>query len=202
MEISFSQIAINLISTSGYYGMALGLLLDSFGVPIPSEILVPLSTVLVMQGRFQWWAVFLIATGAQVAGALVAYLVGRYGGEPLLERYGKYVLISRHDLERTHRLFERYGGWLTMLGRCVPGVRGLVGYPAGIAEMDLRKFLLYSAAGSAVWTAFLMYLGYLLGDNLALMDQLASRFSVLGIILVVGLLAWHFRHHWWRRGRS
>jgi membrane protein DedA with SNARE-associated domain len=199
MDFSLSQIATDLISGLGYLGLAFGLVIDSFGIPVPSEILVPLATILAFQGRFELWAVFVVATVAQVVGSSIAYAIGRYGGEPLLERYGKYVLISQHDLQRVHRVFEKYGIWVTLVGRCVPGIRGLVAYPAGVAEMPWRTFLLFTVVGSAVWTAFLMVLGYWLGGNLELMDQLAHQFSVVGIVLVLGFLVWHFRHIWMQK---
>jgi membrane protein DedA with SNARE-associated domain len=178
--------------------LGLGLFIDSFGIPIPSEILVPLGTVAAMQGRMALWAVFVLGTLAQVAGGLAGYLIGRYGGEPILERYGKYVLISKRDLARTHRAFEKYGRWITMVGRCVPGIRGLVAYPAGVAEMNLGAFLAYTALGSAVWTAVLMLFGYMIGDHLDVFDRLAGQFSLICIALVLGLVAWHFRHLWWK----
>jgi membrane protein DedA with SNARE-associated domain len=191
-----------MISNLGYGGLALGLFIDSFGLPIPSEILIPLGTVLAVQGRFTFWAVFVVGTLSQVAGGTAGYLIGRYGGEPLLERYGKYVLISKRDLKRTHQAFEKYGIWLTMIGRCVPGVRGLIAYPAGIAEMKLSTFLIFTTLGSAIWTAVWMYLGTLIGEHIDTMNQLAHDFSLVGLALIAGLLAWHFRHLWWPRRKG
>ncbi len=202
MIISFTQIATDMISKLGYGGLGLGLFIDSFGVPIPSEVLIPLATVLAIEGRFNMWAVFALGTGAQVAGGLVGYYIGRYGGEPILERYGKYVLISKRDLERTRRTFEKYGAWMTLVGRCVPVIRGLIAYPAGIAEMRLDKFLLYTTIGSAVWTAFLMVLGAILQDHLELIDEVGTKFSVLIVLVILAFVAWHFRHLWQRKPQS
>ena len=199
MAVSLTTIATDLISHLGYSGLTLGLFIDSFGIPVPSEILIPLATVLVDKGRFSTIGVFAIGTLAQVAGALTGYLIGRYGGEPILERYGKYVLITKNDLERTHRAFEKYGIWLTLLGRWVPGIRGLIAYPAGVAEMRLDTFLLFTTLGAAIWTTFLMYMGELIGDNMAVMDQIAGKFSLVGVVLIVGFVVWHFRHYWWFR---
>jgi membrane protein DedA with SNARE-associated domain len=195
MAISLSQIAIDMISTLGYSGLAGGLFVDSFGIPIPSEILVPLATVLAQQGRFSYVWVFVIATLAQLVGGLAGYFIGRYGGEPFLEKYGKYVLISKHDLDKTHRAFARNGKWITMIGRCVPGIRGLIGYPAGIAAMDLRLFIAYTTLGSAVWTLVLMGLGLIIGNNLPAIDALAGRFSIAGIVLVLVFVIWYVRRH-------
>jgi membrane protein DedA with SNARE-associated domain len=201
MSTGLSQIAVDMIGALGYGGLAAGLFIDSFGIPIPSEILVPLGAVLAGQGRFTYWAVFVIGTGAQVLGGLLGYVIGRYGGEPFLEKYGKYVLITKRDLERTHKAFAKYGNWLTMVGRCVPGIRGLIAYPAGIAEMKISTFLIFTTLGSAVWTALLMCLGWGIGDRLETLDQLAGKFSLLGILLIIGVVAWHYRHLIIRFGR-
>jgi membrane protein DedA with SNARE-associated domain len=196
MNFDLAAIAFNLISQLGYGGLAFGLFIDSFGIPIPSEILIPLATALAIEGRFHLWIIFAIGTLAQVLGGTAGYLIGRYGGEPILERYGKYVLITQRDLKRVHRSFERYGNWLTLLGRCVPGVRGLIAYPAGIAEMRFSTFLIFTTIGSAAWTALWMYLGSLIGEHREIINQLAHQFSVVGLLLVAGLLLWHFRHLW------
>ncbi len=202
MSASLTQVATDLISHLGYTGLVIGLVVDSTALPIPSEVLVPLATVLALHGRFNLWAIFIIGTLSQLVGGLIGYYIGRYGGEPVLEKYGKYVLISKRDLRHTHRAFEKYGPWLTMVGRCIPGIRGVIAFPAGVAEMRVSRFVIFTAIGSAVWTALLMYFGYVVGENLSVIDQLASRFSLIGAIIVLGLVAWHFRHLWWRRGKS
>ena len=199
MNISFTQIATDLISQLGYGGLFLGLFIDSFGVPIPSEVLIPLGMVLALDGRFAVWAVFAIGTGAQVLGGLVGYMIGRYGGEPFLERYGKYILITKRDLQKTRDAFNKYGIWMTMVGRCLPVIRGLIGYPAGIAEMPLGTFLLFTAIGSAAWTVLLMVLGVLLRNNLHVIDEMGHKFSYLVLVLIVAFVAWHFRHYWWEK---
>jgi membrane protein DedA with SNARE-associated domain len=199
-SIDFTALALNLMSHLGYWGMTIGLVLDSFGIPIPSEVLLMIGGALSATGRFNPWVVFVLGTLAQLIGGLIGYLVGRYGGEPLLERYGKYVLISNRDLERTHRAFEKYGALLTMVGRCVPLIRGLIAYPAGVAEMRLPKFVVFTTIGSAIWTALFVYLGYMVGDHLEVVEPWIKRFTVL-IILLIGLwVVWHVREHLpWRK---
>jgi membrane protein DedA with SNARE-associated domain len=199
MAFSFTQIATDLISQLGYSGLTLGLVIDSFGVPVPSEVLIPLATVLGLDGRFNLWAVFFIGTFAQMIGGFAGYCIGRYGGEPVLEKYGKYILISHRDLLKTRQVFDKYGAWMTMVGRCVPVIRGLIAYPAGIAEMRIDKFLLYTALGSSVWTLLLMWLGLVLRDHLEVIDHVGSRLSVVVLLLILAWLGWHFRHLWQKK---
>lgn len=100
-----------------------------------------------------------------VFGSLISYWVGARGGLPFLKRYGKYILISNHDLERANHWFGRYGDWITLVGRLVPGVRTFISLPAGIAGMNLWRFSLYAFLGSFIWSGALAYGGYLLGQN-------------------------------------
>lgn len=204
MHIDFTGVASDLLSHLGYAGMAVGLILDSFGIPIPSEVLLAVGGALAATGRFNLWIVFVIGVSAQLIGGLIGYAIGRYGGLPVLEKYGKYIFISKKDLKRTHDAFEKYGPLLTMLGRCVPLVRGLIAYPAGIAGMRLDKFILYTTIGSAVWTALFVWLGYTVGDNLAEVEALFKNFSILIVVAFIAWVGWHFREplQEWRKRRQ
>lgn len=196
MAIDFTRVATDLLSQLGYGGLTIGLVLDSFGIPIPSEVLLMVGGALAAVGRFNPWAVFVLGVAGQVAGGLISYGIGRYGGYPLLERYGKYVLISDRDLRRAHEAFEQYGTWMSMLGRCVPVIRGVIGYPAGVARMNVGKFVIFTALGSAVWTGIFVYLGYVLGNHLEVVNQWVQPLSLLAMVGIVGLVAWHLREHW------
>lgn len=192
--MNLTKIAFDLIATLGYGGLFFGLFIDSFGVPIPSEALVPLATALTGQGTFTLVGIFVVSTVAQTLGGLAGYAIGRYAGEPFLIKYGKYLLISHDDLDRTHKAFARYGKILTLGGRCLPVIRGLIAYPAGIAEMPIGTFILYTAIGSALWTGILMYLGSLLGDHLDLIEVYGKQLSYVIIGIIVIAIVWHLRH--------
>jgi membrane protein DedA with SNARE-associated domain len=194
-SIDFTGIALSLMSTLGYWGMTVGLVLDSFGVPIPSEVLLMVGGALSASGRFNPWVVFALGVGGQVVGGLIGYLIGRYGGEPLLEKYGKYVLISHNDLQRTHRAFEKYGAWMTAVGRCVPFVRGLIAYPAGVAEMPIGRFLWFTTIGSTIWTALFVWLGIVLGNHLEMVEIWMEKLTVVVLLLIVVWVVWHLREH-------
>jgi membrane protein DedA with SNARE-associated domain len=197
-----TRLAIDLLSTLGYGGLLVGLVLDSFGLPIPSEVLLVLGGALAAHGRFNIVLVFLLGVAGQVLGGLIAYGIGRYGGLPVLERYGKYLLVSKRDLAKTHEAFEKYGALMAMAGRCIPIVRGLIGYPAGIAGMPVGKFILYTTIGSAVWTALFVGIGFSIGDNLGGIGKVISAFSIVIILAGVVGIAWHTRDYikkWMRR---
>jgi membrane protein DedA with SNARE-associated domain len=194
MSFSLTTLATDLISNLGYGGLTIGLLLDSFGVPIPSEVLIPVSTILAQAGRFNLYVVFIIGTLAQVAGGLLSYYIGRVGGLPAAEKFGRYILVSRHDLERTHEVFLKYGRLMAVVGRCLPVIRGLVGYPAGIAKMPVVEFAVFTTIGSAIWTGVLMYLGIVLSQHLELIDSFMNKFSIVIVVLLVIAVIYHFRH--------
>lgn len=199
MAAGLSELATSMIATLGYGGLAFGLFVDSAGVPIPSEVLLPLAGALAKQGRFELWIVIAIGALAQTAGAMFAYALGRGPGLGLVQRYGKYVLFSEHELLKTHKLFEKYGSWLTLFGRCLPGIRTYIGFPAGIAEMNFGLFSLASFIGSLGWTVLLTILGYQLADHLHQIDSFLSKFGY--VLAVAGIVAFiWFVHH--RRKRS
>lgn len=191
--MNLTKLAFDLISTLGYGGLAVGLFIDSFGIPIPSEVLVPLAAALVAQDKFTLIGVFVVSVVAQTLGGLAGYVIGRYAGEPFLLKYGRYLLISHRDLAKTHLAFQKYGRLLTLVGRCLPVIRGLIAYPAGIAEMPLGTFTAYTAIGSAVWTVILMYLGSLLGGHLDLIETYGKQISYLIIVILIVAVSWHVR---------
>lgn len=192
---ALAEIAYELIARLGYGGLAIGLIVDSAGVPIPSEVLIPLAAAAAQSGRLNLTAVLIVGTMAQTAGAVMAYYVGAKGGLPLAKKYGKYVFFSHKELAITQRWFDKYGAWLTFFGRCLPVIRTYIGFPAGVARMHFGRFVLASLVGSAIWTAILAYLGYFLAGQLKLIEQVMQRFSLaIGGLLVVGII-WYVKRH-------
>jgi membrane protein DedA with SNARE-associated domain len=186
------------VRSFGYAGVAFLMLAENLFPPIPSEVILPLTGFLIGQGDLAFVPALVVATAGSLAGALVLYALGRWGGRELILRYGGVLRIKEADLVRADEWFDRYGGAMVLFGRMVPGVRSLVSIPAGLSEMPLGRFVLLSALGSCMWNALLMGVGRLLGEN---WSQVAS---VVGSVsnIVVALLAaaavvlgiW-----WWRR---
>jgi membrane protein DedA with SNARE-associated domain len=186
------------ISTLGYGGIVLLMAIESACIPLPSEIIMPFSGYLVYTGRFNIWLVAVAGAFGCVVGSLVAYWVGMYGGRPLIEKYGKFVLVSRHDLDLADRWFDRFGEVIVFVSRLLPAIRTFIAFPAGIARMNLKKFVIYTFAGSLPWCLGLAYVGQKLGeqwDKDPRLKTLFHRFDfVFGIVIVIAAVWWIWRH--------
>lgn len=186
------------ISTLGYGGIVLLMAIESACIPLPSEIIMPFSGYLVYTGRFNLWLVAIAGAFGCVVGSLVAYWVGMYGGRPLIEKYGKFLLVSRHDLDLADRWFDRFGEVIVFVSRLLPAIRTFIAFPAGVARMNLKKFIIYTFAGSLPWCLGLAYVGQKLGeqwDKDPRLKMLFHRFDFLiGIVIVIAAAWWIWRH--------
>jgi membrane protein DedA with SNARE-associated domain len=186
------------ISLMGYWGIVLLMAIESACIPLPSEIIMPFSGYLVSTGEMNLWAVGVAGAVGCVLGSLVAYWVGMYGGRPLIEKYGRYVLVSRHDLDMADRWFEKRGEIIVFVSRLLPAIRTFIAFPAGVARMDLKRFIIYTFAGSLPWCLGLAYIGQKLGEKWNQDDTLKTWFHrfdfVIGIVGVLMVGWWIWRH--------
>ncbi len=186
------------ISTLGYGGIVLLMAIESACIPLPSEIIMPFSGYLVYTGRFNLWFVAIAGAFGCVGGSLVAYWVGMYGGRPLIEKYGKFVLISKHDLDLADRWFDRFGEVIVFVSRLLPAIRTFIAFPAGVARMNLKKFMIYTFAGSLPWCLGLAYVGQKLGEQWEKDPRLKTLFHrfdfVIGVVIVLAAAWWIWRH--------
>jgi len=162
----------HVIDMGGYAGIVGLMSINSACIPLPSEIIMPFAGYVVSIGRFgggnSWIGLLWVATAGAIGcnlGSVVAYWIGALGGRPLVERYGRYVLMSRHDLERMTHYFDHYGSITVLLGRLLPVVRTFIAFPAGIARMPQVRFHVYTFVGSWPWCFALAYVGMRLGDK-------------------------------------
>ena len=174
------------ISWIGYAGIFLLMTAESACIPIASEITLPFSGFAVQQGHLSFWMVVMAGTLGCLAGSIISYYVGFYGGRPILERYGKYILIQKHDLDRADAWFTKYGNKAVFFSRMVPIVRTFISLPAGIARLEIKKFLLYSFIGSLPWCIALTYAGVILGNNWGLLEH---YWTYVDIIMIIGIVA-------------
>jgi len=193
-----SAVIVTVISTLGYSGVVLLMAIESACIPLPSEIIMPFSGYLVSRGEMNLWLVGLAGAVGCVLGSMVAYWVGMYGGRPLIEKYGRFVLISHRDLDLADRWFAKYGEVIVFVSRLLPAIRTFIAFPAGVARMNVPRFIIYTFAGSLPWCIALAYVGQKLGerwDKDPRLKQLFHRFDfVIGILLVLGAAWWIWRH--------
>ena len=179
----------------GYGGIVLLMAIESACIPLPSEIILPFSGYLVATGALELWAVALAGAAGCVLGSLVAYYVGAKGGRPLVEKYGRYVLISHHDLALADRWFQRHGDITIFLGRLLPVIRTFIAFPAGVSRMAMGRFVFYTFVGSYIWSWGLAWIGMKLGQQWDTLGVYFHRFDTLiGIALLVAI-AWYVRRH-------
>lgn len=186
---------VSTISALGYAGVCLLMAIESAAIPLPSEVIMPFSGYLAYQRTFTLHGVAFWGAVGCVIGSLAAYAVAAWGGRPLLERYGRYVFLSRRDLDVAERLFRRHGSPIIFFSRLMPVVRTFISLPAGLARMPLLPFAVYTFLGSYPFCWLLAYLGYRMGQH---WTDLESRFRYLHVAilaLMVAGAAWWIRRH-------
>ena len=182
---TLSHFVITAIERLGYAGVFVGMTLESVGFPAPSEIIMPFAGYVVWEGRLTLLGVTLAGTLGCLAGSLIAYGIGAYGGRPLLERYGKYVLIRASELDRAEQWFAKHGEAAVFISRLLPVVRTYISYPAGIVRMDVKRFSVYTVLGSLPFCFALAYVGVALGPH---WEDIRGLFRYVDIAVVVGLV--------------
>jgi len=197
------QFVTHVIEAGGYAGIVALMGIESACIPLPSEIIMPFAGFLAWKGTFSLlWVATAGALGCN-AGSLVAYWIGAWGGRPLVERYGRWVLMSHRDLDRMTNFFEKYGSITVLAGRLLPVVRTFIAFPAGIARMGQVRFHIYTFVGSWPWCLGLAYAGMKLGESWndpnSRFHEMFHRFHTIVIILLLAGIIWflwsHLRRH-------
>lgn len=180
-------------------GVVVLMAIESACIPLPSELIMPLAGWMLIENQSLPVTYTLLAGiyGALgcVIGSVIAYGIGMWGGRPFLEKYGKYILISGHDLNLADRWFEKRGDWVIFISRLLPVVRTFISLPAGIARMHFVKFLIYTFLGSLIWCAGLAYGGYQLGNHWEQIRTVMRPFDPLIGAIIIGLIAVYIYRH-------
>ena len=190
-----SSTAIYLIEILGYWGIFLGMTIESACIPLPSEIIMTFAGYVVYEGKMAFWGVVLVGTLGNLVGSLIAYYVGWWGGRPLLEKYGKYILITHNKLNLADEWFEKYGHEAVLISRMLPGLRTFISLPAGITHMNLKKFILYTVIGSLPWCFVLTYIGVLMGPNWTTIESYFHYLDILvgiGVVVFIAYIIYHY----------
>jgi membrane protein DedA with SNARE-associated domain len=198
-------IIVAVISAGGYLGVVFLMAIESACIPLPSEIIMPFAGYLVYRGELN---LLLVATAGAIGcnlGSVVAYEIGCYGGRPLVERYGRYLWITQHDLNMADRFFARFGSAAVFLGRLLPVIRTFIALPAGIARMPRLRFHIYTFVGSWPWCFALAWVGMKLGERWETdprLRQWLHRLDALIILVILAAVTWFVYSHWKGRLRA
>lgn len=202
MSEMLSQWIVTIMTSMGYWGIGLLMFLENLFPPIPSELIMPLAGFTIAKGQMEFVPAVTAGVIGTVVGALPWYYAGKLISEArlrhLADRYGKWITVSGQDIDKANAWFTRHGIKAVFLCRLVPGVRTLISLPAGLNEMPLLPFLIFSTLGTTIWVGFLTFLGLKLGENYALVDEWLAPVSKIILALIVGSLGYWI----WKRKKS
>jgi membrane protein DedA with SNARE-associated domain len=205
MSEKLIALLIGAITAGGYPAVILLMAIQSACIPIPSEVIMPLAGDALAHSQWDLIALATLASLASNLGSLPAYWVGARGGRPMVERYGSYLLLSRHDLDRVDHFFDRFGSIAVLIGRMLPIIRTFIAFPAGVAKMNQWKFHIYTFIGSWPWCYALAWAGMKLGatwNSDPRFKEIFHRFHLaVELVLVAGFL-WFVVSHWKNRIRT
>lgn len=193
--LALTNFIISTIDQLGYFGVVLLMAIESAAIPLPSEVIMPFSGFLVEGGRFTLFGLAMAGAVGSIVGSIVTYALGYYGGRPLILKYGRYVLITEHDLALTESFFQRFGRFSVLIGRMLPIVRTFISIPAGIGKVAFWPFVIYAFIGSFIWSYFLAWLGLRLGEDWHTLETYFRKFDLaIGIVIAAVIIYWIRRH--------
>lgn len=186
---------IQTISSLGYVGIGVLMAIQTTGIPMPSEVIIPFAGYLILSGRFSLLGIAVVGALGSALGASIAYWIGLQGGRALVEKYGQWILISQNDLTLTEKFFSKFGAVSAFVGQLLPVVRSFIGFPAGVAKMKYLKFVVYTFVGSFFWSLILAFVGMKLGENWVMLREKLKGFdAAIAALIVLGILFWIYRH--------
>jgi len=196
---TFVEFVLGAVSDMGYTGIVVLMALESSFVPFPSEVVVPPAGYLAAQGEMNIYLVILSGIAGSVIGALVNYSIAVFMGRKLLEKYGKFLLLSPERLHKLDKYFLKHGEITTFVGRLVPGVRQYISFPAGLCRMNIPKFCFYTSLGAGLWVVVLAVLGYVVGNNIELIKSNLRPITIITLILVAVIISVYV---YWQKKRG
>ncbi|OGY87639.1 MAG: hypothetical protein A2233_01670 [Candidatus Kerfeldbacteria bacterium RIFOXYA2_FULL_38_24] len=183
------------MAATGYVTVFFGMVLESMIFPIPSEAIMPFAGFLIAEKKFSFFLVILISTIGSLSGSLISYYIGYYGGQAFVNKFGRYFLINQDELKATEKFFQKNGQITIFISRFIPIIRHLISLPAGMAKMNLGKFLLLTVLGAGLWNSFLTVLGYHLRQNWQLVIKYSKVVDDLMIIVILIFITLYIYRH-------
>ena len=183
------------ITSTGPAGIMILMAIESCNIPLPSEAVLPFAGYLVSKGEMGFHAAAIAGAVGCVLGSIPSYYLGYFGGRKFFEKYGKYVLVTRKDLDDADKLVEKYGDWTFFLCRMLPVIRTFISFPAGILKARKRTFFTLTFVGSLIWSYLLVYVGVKLGENLDKLKEIWSKFDIIIIVACLILAGLYIYRH-------
>lgn len=203
---TLSHWIISFISAWGYTGIVVTMAIESALIPLPSEIIMPFSGYLASIGRFSLVGVALAGAVGNVIGSLIAYGIGYWGHEKVVRRflrnYGKWILHTEEDLDEAEKLLNKYKDWVVLGTRMLPGIRTVISLPCGIARLPLLRFTILTFVGSFIWSYFLAWIGWVMGENWDTLGPYFHSVDAFIIAVMVILAGWYIWHKWHKINRK
>lgn len=195
ISASLANLVISLIESLGYLGIFLGMTIESACIPLPSEVIMTFAGFVVNEGKLSLTNIILAGILGNLLGSLITYYIGLKGARPLLEKYGKYILITKEKLDNADKWFNKHGDTAVFFGRMLPGIRTFISLPAGINKMDINKFVIYTIIGSGIWTSILAIIGIELGKDWNIISQYFRIFDIIiGIAILLIVIYYGVKH--------
>ena len=179
----------------GYAGIVAAMFLESSFFPFPSEVIMIPAGYLAFQGKMNLYAAIVFGILGSLAGAVFNYYLAVKLGRPLLEKYGRYILLKPETLDKLEIFFQKHGEISTFSGRLIPGIRQYISLPAGLSRMQLGRFALYTGLGAGIWVTVLALLGYFVGKNEELVGEYLHNATLMALLLVGGLVLFYWLRH-------
>ncbi len=195
MTDAILQWITNVMQTAGYPGLVFAMIAENVIAPIPSEVLLPFAGFLVSNGSFTFFGALFWSVVGSMTGLWISYAIGRFGGRPFINRFGKYFFIKEDQLEQSEQFFNRYGQHIIILTRFIPVVRSFISIPAGMAKMNIVLFSFYSVIGLIMWNGVLIFIGMKLGEQWETSKEYMHYFDqviIVAAIVFVGVVAVNF----------
>lgn len=191
---TISELAVRVLEATEYVGAGFLMALESMIAPVPSEAVMPFVGFLVADGKWNLWLALFATSLGSIIGSLLSYWMGYYGGKPVVLKWGRYLLLNRHDLELTERFFHQRQGLLTVfVARFIPVVRHLISIPAGVGRMRLGPFVAVTLAGATLWNGFLLLLGMKLREHWGVVQKYSHQIDIVIVVVLLAGAVWFVR---------